>query len=82
VFLAQLLLRVTQMRFGLLGNRRACRAGLTFDRRHGLARHFAHGARPRHARSAGAAAELFDARGNAALVVASLFQVLLQALLV
>lgn len=82
MFLAQLLLRVAQMRFCLLVDRRACSTGLAFDRRHGLARDFTHGARPRHARPAGAAAQLLDARGNAALVVASLFQVLLQALLV
>src|SRR5581483_6764346 len=84
VLLAQLFLGVTQMGLGLMRNDGPCGADLALDRGHGLA-----GCLPDHAgyaRNVGAgghlAAELLDARGDGALVLTRLGQVLAQALLV
>jgi hypothetical protein len=83
VLLAQLLLRVAQMRLGLVGDDRARGSDLALDGGDRLAGDFPK--RARDARDVGRArrsAELLDPRGDLPLVVARLGQVLAQALLV
>src|ERR1700738_3637846 len=71
------------MRLGLLSDKRAGRAELALPRRDRLAGRFAGRARDtRDARRTRRASELLNPRGDLALVLAGLLQVLLQTLLV
>jgi hypothetical protein len=83
VLLAELLLRVAQMGLRLLGNDSTGRADLSLGRGQGLAGQLGDGSG--HARNppvGRSSTELLDPRGDPALVLTGLLQVLLKPLLV
>src|SRR3954454_12705794 len=82
VFLAELLLRVPDMRLGLAGDQRPCSPHLSLDSGDGLSGHLADDVGDWSLDRGGRPAQLLDPSRHGALVVARLRQVLLQALLV
>ena len=82
MLLAELLLRVAQVRLGLVADRGASRSNLTLHGGHGLSGDLADRSRNTWDVRPGAPTERLDPRGDLALVVTGLLEVLLQALLV